>query len=125
MLHIARRMIVEIIETDFAPRNDLTMLRQPDQFIQMSLCYFLCFVGETGEDWAAFGADGGGHDHTVGFDATEFARREVDDDGDFAADELLRLVELRDAGANLANLRADIHRKLQQLVRADDAFGGL
>src|SRR5467141_2824658 len=83
------------------------------------------FVGETGEDGAAFGADGGGDDHPVGFDAAEFARREIDDDGDFAADQFFRLVVLRDAGANLANLRADAHGELQQLVRADNALGGL
>src|SRR5882724_904489 len=86
---------------------------------------FDVFVGEAGEDGAAFGADGSGDDHAVGFDAAKFARREVDDDGDFAADQFLRLVELGDTGANLANFGADIHGQLQQFVCADDAFGGL
>src|SRR5260370_26930848 len=36
---------------------------------------FDIFVGETGEDRSAFGADGGGNNHSVGFDAAEFARR--------------------------------------------------
>src|SRR5258708_23111815 len=83
------------------------------------------FGGETGEDGAAFRANGSGDNHAVGFDAAELARREVDNDGDFAADQFLRLIVLRDAGANLANLGADIDGQLQQLIRADDAFGGL
>src|SRR4029077_20978996 len=86
---------------------------------------FDVFIGETGQDGAAFRADGGSDNHAVGFDAAEFARGEVDDDGDFAADQFFRFVELRDAGANLANLGADIHCEVQQFVRADDAFGGL
>src|SRR5260370_382506 len=44
MLHIARRMIVEIIEANFAPRDDFGMLRQPGQFIQMLLRDFFRFV---------------------------------------------------------------------------------
>src|SRR5713101_849812 len=86
---------------------------------------FDVFVGEAGEDGAAFGADRGGYDHAVGLDAAKLAGREVHDDGDFAADQFFRLVELGDAGANLANLGADIDGELQQFVRADDAFGGL
>src|SRR6266853_271357 len=86
---------------------------------------FDVFVGEAGEHGAAFGADGSGDDHAVGFNAAKFARREIDDDGDFAADQFLRLVELGDTGANLANFGADIAGQLQQFVRADDAFGGL
>src|SRR5260370_11669442 len=86
---------------------------------------FDVFVGETGEDGSAFGAYRGGHDHAIGFHATEFAGREVDHDGDFAADQFFRLVVLRDAGANLANLGADVNGELQQLVRANHAFGGL
>src|SRR5260370_38211151 len=65
---------------------------------------FDVFVGKTGEDGAAFGADGGGNDHAVGFDATELAWREIHDPGDFAADQFVRLVGLRDAGSNLSNL---------------------
>src|SRR6266446_3898173 len=57
---------------------------------------FDVFVGETGENGAAFGAN-----------------------------QFFRFVELRDAGADLANLGADVHGELQQFVRADDAFGGL
>src|SRR5260370_8854610 len=86
---------------------------------------FDVFVGEAGEDGSALGAFRGGHDHAIGFHATEFAGREVDHDGDFAADQFFRLVVLRDAGANLANLGADVNGELQQLVRANDAFGGL
>src|ERR1051325_9396349 len=83
---------------------------------------FDVFVGETGEDWTAFGADGGGYDHAVGFHAAKFAWREIDDYGNLAADEFFRLVVLRDARANLANLRADIHREFEQLVCADNAL---
>src|SRR5258708_36877454 len=73
---------------------------------------FDVFVGEAGEDGAALGTHGGGDDHAVGFNAPKFARREVDHDGDFAADQFFRLVVLRDSGTNLANLRADIHCEL-------------
>src|SRR6266852_3280507 len=86
---------------------------------------FDVFVGETGEDGTAFGADGGGNDHAVGFDAAEFARREIHDHGDFAADQFFGFVELRNARTDLANLRADVHGELQQFVRADDALGSL
>src|SRR6266851_7217030 len=85
---------------------------------------FDVFVGEASKDRAAFGTYGRGDDHAVGFDATELARREIHDDGDFAADQFFRLVVLRDSGANLANLCADIDCELQQFVSADDAFGG-
>src|SRR6266436_9959884 len=51
---------------------------------------FDVFVGEAGEDGAAFGADGGGDDHAVRFHTAEFARREIHDDRDFAADQLFR-----------------------------------
>jgi len=37
----------------------------------------------------------------------------------------LGFVELRDAGANLTDLGADVHGEFQQFVRADDALGGL
>src|SRR5260370_3958427 len=95
------------------------------QSLLESCADFDVFVGEASEDRAAFGADGGGDDHAVGFDAAKLARREIDDHGDFAADQFFWLIELRDAGANLANLRADIDGELKQLVRADDALGGL
>src|SRR6266699_1329955 len=79
---------------------------------------------KAGEDGAAFGADGSGDDHAVGFDAAKFARRQIRDHGDLAPDQFFRLVVLRDAGANLANFRADVHSQLQQFVSADDALGG-
>ncbi len=44
VLCIARRMIVKIVKTDFAPGNDFGMLRQPSQLIQMLWRYFLRFV---------------------------------------------------------------------------------
>src|SRR5580704_7979758 len=80
--------------------------------------------GEGGEDGAAFGADAGGDDHAVGFDAAEFARGEVGDDDDFAVDQFFGLVELCDAGADLADLGADVYGELEQFVGADDALGG-
>ena len=48
--------------------------------------------GEARQNRAAFRADGGGDDHTVRFDAAEFARREIGDDGNFSADERIRFV---------------------------------
>src|SRR5258708_5508512 len=86
---------------------------------------FDVFVGEAGEDGSAFGAYRGGDDHAVGFDAAEFAGRKINDHGDFAADQLVGLIVLGDASANLANLGANVDCELQQLVRADDALGGL
>src|SRR5947209_6402306 len=74
--------------------------------------YFYVF-GEGGQDWAAFGADAGGYDHAVGFDAAKFARREVDDDHDFAADKGFGLVVLGDAGADLADFGADVYGELK------------
>src|SRR6266567_2997029 len=50
---------------------------------------------------------------------------EVDDNGDFAADQFFWLVELRDARANLTNLSANVHSELQQFICSDDAFGSL
>src|SRR5260370_22942800 len=44
VLHIARRMIIEIIETKLSPGDDLGMLRQPGQFLQMLWRDFLRFV---------------------------------------------------------------------------------
>ena len=76
------------------------------------------------EHGAAFRADRSGHDHAVRFDAAQFARREIGDDDDFAADQRFWFVELRDPRANLADFRADVTVQLQQLVGAHDAFGG-
>src|SRR5260370_6058579 len=86
---------------------------------------FDVFVGEAGEDGAAFRADGGGDDHAVGFDAKQLARREIDDNGDFAANQFFRLIVLRDPGANLPNFCANVDSELQQFVRANDTLGGL
>src|SRR5260370_20189072 len=44
MLQVARRIIVEVVESDLAPRDDFGMLRQSGQFIQMLLRYFSRFV---------------------------------------------------------------------------------
>src|SRR5713101_10182372 len=44
-LRFARRMIVVIVESDFAPSNDLRMLSQPCQFFQVLRCDFLRLVG--------------------------------------------------------------------------------
>ncbi len=44
VLHFARRMIVEVVETDLAPRDDFRMFHQPGQFIQMLLRDYLRFV---------------------------------------------------------------------------------
>ena len=67
---------------------------------------------ETGENGAAFGADRSRDDHSVRFDAAKFARSEIGDHGYFAADQFFRLVVLRDAGADLADFRADVHGEL-------------
>jgi hypothetical protein len=67
------------------------------------------FIGEAGEDRPAFRADCGRYDHAVGFDSAEFAGGEIDDDRDFAADELLRLIKLRDAGTDLSDFCADVN----------------
>src|SRR6185369_518868 len=80
--------------------------------------------GEACQDGAAFGADAGGYDHAVGLDAAEFARGEVDDHYYFAADQGLWLVVLGDASADLADFGADVYGELEELVGADDAFGG-
>src|SRR5262249_5429713 len=85
---------------------------------------FDVFVGEAGQYGAAVGADRSGDDHAVGFDAAEFAGREVDHHGDFAADEFFRLVELGDASADLADFGADVDGELKQLVGADNALRG-
>ncbi len=47
--------------------------------------------GEGGEDGPALRADAGGHNHSVGLDAAEFARREIHHHHDLAADQSLRL----------------------------------
>src|SRR5467141_1473309 len=94
--------------------SEICRLRAPPhgKYLLQAGADFDVFVGEAGEDGAAFGADGSGDDHAVGFDAAEFARGEIDDHGDFAANQFFRLIVLRDAGANLANLRADVHSQL-------------
>src|SRR5882757_7780612 len=86
---------------------------------------FDVFVGKSGENGSSFRADRCGDDHAVRFHAAQFSWRKIHHDRDFSADQFLRFVKLRNAGANLANLRANVHGKLQQLIRADDAFGGL
>src|SRR5260370_6174553 len=86
---------------------------------------FDVFVGEAGEDGAAFRADGGGDDHALGFDATQLARRDTDDSSDFAANHFFRLIVLRDASANLPNFCANVYSELQQFVRATDTLAGL
>src|SRR6266481_5147166 len=80
---------------------------------------------KSSEDGAALGADGSGDDHAVRFHTAELSRGEIDDHSDLAANEGLRLVILGDSRANLANLRADIHRQLEQFIGASDALGGL
>src|SRR5713226_5654223 len=80
---------------------------------------------KSSEDGASLGADGCGDDHAVRFHTAELARGEIDHDGYFAPDQFFRLVVLRDSRANLANLRADIHRQLEQFIGASDALGGL
>ena len=47
-----------------------------------------------------------------------FARREIRDDHDFASDQLLRVVSLRDAGHDLPNLGAQVDFQAQQFVGA-------
>src|SRR5882762_4133915 len=81
--------------------------------------------GEGCEDWLAFGTDAGRHDHSVRFHPAQLTRREVHHHHNFAADQRLRLVILRDARANLAHFAADVDCQLQQLVRADDALSRL
>ncbi len=52
-LHVARRMIVEIIQTDFAPGNDFAMLREAGEFVEVMLGDCLGFVrvdADTGVD---------------------------------------------------------------------------
>src|SRR5467141_2304383 len=64
--------------------------------------------GKGGEDWSPFGPNAGRNDHSVGFDAAKFARREVHHHDHLAADQRFRLVILRDARANLAHFAADV-----------------
>src|SRR5258707_12128137 len=86
---------------------------------------FDVFVGESCEHGAPFGADGGSDNHAVRFHAAQFSWREVHNDGDFSADQFFRFVKLREAGANLRNLRANAPGKLQQLIYADDTLSRL
>src|SRR5712664_3170404 len=44
-LHFARRMIVVIVESNFAPSDDFPMLSQPCEFFQVLRCDCLRFVG--------------------------------------------------------------------------------
>src|SRR5437879_581590 len=81
---------------------------------------FDVFIGEAGEDWTAFRADGSGDNHAVGFHSAKFARREIDDHGDLAPDEFFRIVVLRDTGDNLANICRDIDDGLEEMVDAQD-----
>src|ERR1700730_7967350 len=90
----------------------------------LETCTDFDILGEAGKDGATFGADSGGYDHAVGLDAAEFARLEVDHHDNLAADQLFGFVVLRNSGANLAYLAADIDRQLQQFVRAHDALRG-
>src|SRR6516162_10844064 len=86
--------------------------------------HFDVFV-EAGQDRAAFRADRRGDDHAVRLDAAQFAGSQIRNHGNLAADELLRLVVLRYASADLANFGANVHGELQEFVRADDALGRL
>jgi len=64
-------------------------------------------------------------DHSVRFHPAQLTRREVHHHHNFAADQRLRFVILRDARANLAHFAADVDCQLQQFVCADDALGRL
>ncbi len=44
VLHFVWRMIVEVIEPNFSPRDDFGILGQASQFIQMLLRHFLRFM---------------------------------------------------------------------------------
>jgi len=37
LLHIARRVIIKVVEPDFAPGNDLRLAHQPLQFVEVIL----------------------------------------------------------------------------------------
>ena len=49
----------------------------------------LDLFGEAGQNWAALWPDGGGYNHTVGFDAAKFARRQIHHHYDLPADQRL------------------------------------
>ena len=108
-----------------AAKHDPDAGREPAFAAPKNACdaHFHVF-GEARQNRAPFGADGGGDDHAVRFDSAKFARREIGDDGNFSADERIRFIELRDAGADLADFGADVYREFQQLVSADDSFSG-
>src|SRR5579871_1858394 len=61
------------------------------------------FFKESGEDWVAIGQRGG-QQHAVRFKTAHFARSQIGDDDDLAADQFFRLIVLRDAGKNLTLL---------------------
>jgi len=64
-------------------------------------------------------------DHSLRFQTTQLARLEVRDDHDFATDQFLRLVILRDAGEYLPRLLfTDIDFHQQKLVGFRDTLGG-
>src|SRR5882724_3114185 len=57
--------------------------------------------------------------------ATQLARLQVSDHGNLAAEQLLRAIELRDAGENLPRLLfPDINRQEEKFVCFGDALGG-
>src|SRR5258708_24211410 len=97
--------------------------REGERSLQTRAAFHI--LEKSSEDGAAVGADGRGDDHAVRFHTAELARREIDDHSDLAANERLRLVILGDPRTNLADLRADIHRQLEQSIGTHDALGGL
>ena len=56
-----------------------------------------------------FWTDRGCDNHAVGLHSPQLARREIHNHGDFAPDQFFWLVILRNARANLPDLRADVH----------------
>src|SRR5205807_212529 len=70
---------------------------------------FYVFVGEACKDGTAIRADRCGDNHAVGLHSPQLARREIHNHGDFAPDQFFWLVILRNARANLPDLRADVH----------------
>ena len=72
---------------------------------------------------ASHRAKRGGQQHAVRLEAAHLARSKVGDDHDLAADQLLRLVVLRDAGQDLALLVAEIDFEAQELVGLGNALG--
>src|SRR6185437_7236342 len=79
---------------------------------------------EAGEDrLAAF--ERGGDDHAVRFDASEFARVQIGDDYDFAADEFFRFVGFCYAGDDGSRFWfADIDFQVEEFIGSLDRLGG-